>query len=90
MVETEAIFFRALITFLFLRKAGANPRALAGTGGLIASGVKRYDEREIVFARNRSHRPGSEQYEIFYREHPEYKEMISGGQKEGPWGLPAL
>lgn len=80
------ILFAAAV-FLFLRKAGANPRALAGTRGFIAGDVKRYDEREIVFARNRSLRPGSEQYEIFYREHPEFKEFDDLRRaKGGPMG----
>jgi len=57
--------------FLLLRRTGQNPRALEGTRGLIVGDVKRFDERDHVFARNRSIRPGSEQYKAYYREHPE-------------------
>jgi len=59
---------------LLLKRSSPNPKALEGTEGLIVGEVKQHDEREIVFARNRSLRPGSEQFEIFYREHPEYRE----------------
>lgn len=60
---------------LLLRKDKPNPKALEGTKGLVVGEVKRHDEREIIFARNRSLRPDSEQYETFYNEHPEYKEF---------------
>ncbi|MBW1913294.1 MAG: 4Fe-4S dicluster domain-containing protein [Deltaproteobacteria bacterium] len=77
--------------FLMLRKTKANPKALKGAEGLIVGEVKRQDEREIVFARNRSLRPGSEQYEIFYREHPEYKETDDARRaKGGPMGHPGV
>lgn len=59
---------------LLLTRSKANPRALAGTEALIAGDVQRVDERDIVFARNRSLRPGSKEYKEFYRAHPEYKE----------------
>lgn len=62
------------LAVLFLKKSKPNPRALAGTKGLMVGEVKRFDEREVIFARNRSLRPGSDQYEIFYHEHPEYRE----------------
>lgn len=77
--------------FLLLRKTQANPRALAGAKGLIAGEVKRHDEREIIFARNRSLRPGSEQYKAFYREHPEYKAFDDSRRaKGGPLGPAGL
>ncbi len=59
---------------LLLKKSQPNLQAMEGTKGLIVGDVNQHDEREIVFARNRSLRPGSEQFEIFYREHPEYRE----------------
>ena len=59
---------------LLLKRSRPNPRALEGTKGLIIGKVGRHDERKIVFARNRSLRPGSEQFEIFYKVHPEYRE----------------
>ncbi len=58
----------AVAGFLLLRSSGANPRALEGTRGLIVGEVKRWDEREIVFARNRYLQPGTEEYrEILQR-----------------------
>ena len=50
----------AVAGFLLLRRSGANPRALQGTRGLIVGEVKRWDEREIVFARNRYLQPDTE------------------------------
>jgi hypothetical protein len=44
----------AVAGFLLLRTSGANPRALEGTRGLIVGEVKRWDEREIVFAQEMS------------------------------------
>ena len=89
------------ITFLLMRKSGANPKALEGTKGLITGDVKRFDEREQVFARNRTMRPGSEQYNIFYKEHPDYEEFdrqrrekggVSGrpGSIDKPYGQPNI
>ena len=79
----------ALGAFLLMRRTGANQRALEGAKGLIVGKVKRHDEREIVFARNRSLRPGSEQYRVFYKEHPEYEEFDAKRRKMGgPLGHP--
>jgi len=50
-------------------------RALQGTHGYVVGEVQRADERDIVFARNRSIRPGSDEYRLYYEElHPEWKE----------------
>lgn len=72
-----------IAAILLLRKSKANPKALAGTRGLIVGNVERVDEREIVFARNRSLRPGSKEYDEFYRDHPEYKEFDDLRRKKG-------
>jgi reductive dehalogenase len=83
--------FVVFAAFRLLKRTKPNPRALAGTKGLVVSEVARHDEREIVFARNRSLRPGSEQYDAFYREHPEYKEYDEARRaKGGPMGHPGL
>ena len=66
------LIFGALAAFLLIRKTTPNQRVLEAARGLIVGKVKRHDEREIVFARNRSLRPDSEQYKLFYKEHPEY------------------
>jgi len=81
--------FAGAAAFLMLRKSGLNPRALSGTKGLIVGEVHRYDERKIVFARNRSLRPGSPQYQVFYQEHPEYKAYDEKRRATGgPMGNP--
>ncbi|MFC1867505.1 reductive dehalogenase [Thermodesulfobacteriota bacterium] len=79
--------FAGLAAFLLFRKSKANPRALAGTKGLMVGDAKRFDEREIVFVRNRTLRPGSKEYEAFYEEHPEYKEFDEARRtRGGPMG----
>jgi reductive dehalogenase len=70
-----------------LRKTTPNQRALQGTAGYIVSKGNRFDERTMVFARNRSIRPGSEQYDQFYTEHPELEKYDSKRrEKGGPLG----
>jgi reductive dehalogenase len=76
---------------LLMRKTQANPKALEGTKGLIVGEVKRPDERDIVFARNRSLRPGSEQYRAYYAMRPEHEQYDTARrQKGGPLGHPGL
>lgn len=78
----------ALCVFL-MRKAGQNPRALDGTNGLIAGDVKPTDERDIVFARNRTLRPGSREYKVYYEMRPEFEEYDAARRlKGGPLGKP--
>jgi reductive dehalogenase len=68
---------------------GSNPKALAGTQGLIVGQVTRVDERDIVFARNRTLRPESEQYLTYYKLHPEYEAYDAvRRQRGGPLGKP--
>jgi len=83
------LIFGALAAFLLIRKTTPNQRVLEAARGLIVGKVKRHDEREIVFARNRSLRPDSEQYKLFYKEHPEYEEFDAKRRKMGgPLGHP--
>ena len=49
-----------------MRKTGQNQSALEGANGLIVGDVQPTDERDIVFARNRTLRPGSEEYKTYY------------------------
>lgn len=60
--------------FLLGSRIGVNKKALLGTRGLIDGQVKRFDQRETVFCRNRAIRPGSDEYKQFYKEHPHYEE----------------
>jgi reductive dehalogenase len=86
-VLIAGLILAASAAFFLLRKNMPNESALKGTKGYIVGEVKRYDEREIVFARNRSLRPGSEEYKIFYAQHPEL-EMVDARRRErgGPLG----
>ena len=85
LVFAYACLIPALV--LLLRRSGQNFSALEGTKGLIVGEVKQHDEREIVFARNRSLPQDSEQFEIFYWDHPEYKEYDEKRrQMGGPLG----
>ncbi|RJR39500.1 MAG: reductive dehalogenase [Desulfobacteraceae bacterium] len=77
--------------FFLLRRTAPNPRALQGTAGRIEGEVKRFDERTQVFARNRSLRPGSDEYRRFYEEHPEYLDFdLRRKEKGGPIGHPGV
>ncbi|CAB1080679.1 hypothetical protein D1AOALGA4SA_8358 [Olavius algarvensis Delta 1 endosymbiont] len=68
---------------------GSNPIALQGTPGLVVGRVKRYDERDIVFARNRTLMPGTDQYEAYYKLHPELEQNDTARRNRGgPLGRP--
>jgi reductive dehalogenase len=83
------IMIGTILAWLLMRKTGQNPKALEGTKGLIIENVKRCDERDIVFARNRTIRPGSEQYKAYYEMRPNYREFDDiRREKGGPLGLP--
>lgn len=86
-----AVFFGALliILLLFLIPGKPNPRALKGAEGHVVGTVSRFDERDIVFARNRSLPPGSEQYRQYYERHPD-REATDARRRErgGPIGRP--
>ncbi len=89
VVLVAGVILAAGASHALYRKNGANPGALAGTKDAIVGEVERWDEREIVFARNRTLRPGSREYELFYREHPELEERDAARRKlGGPMGIP--
>ena len=60
-----------LLFVLCLIPGRPNPRAFKGSQGYVVQNVQRFDERDIVFARNRSLPPGSAAYKRYYRMHPE-------------------
>jgi hypothetical protein len=77
------------LCFFLMRKTEPNPRALNGTSGLILGEVKPTDERDIVFARNRTLRPGSEEYKAYYEMRPEFENFDATRRKQGgPLGHP--
>jgi len=86
-----ATLLAVLGAFLALVRMGKNPKALLGTKGLMVGPVKRFDERDQVFARNRALRPKSEQYKAYYREHPE-REALDADRRArgGPIGSPGI
>jgi reductive dehalogenase len=77
------LVFGALAAFLLMRKTAPNPKALAGAKGLIVGDVERHDERDQVFARHESLRPGSEQYQTFYQKHREWEEVDAKKREQG-------
>jgi len=87
--------------YFFGRHTGSNEKTLKGVEGLIVGKARRFDEREQVFARERSIRPGTAQYEEFYRKHPELEKPDSerraaggilgtSGAIDRPGGLPNI
>ncbi len=86
-----ATLLAVLCALMALVKMGKNPKALLGTKGLMAGPVKRFDERDQVFARNRALRPESEQYKAYYREHPESEALDADRRaRGGPIGNPGI
>ncbi|MCP4750515.1 MAG: hypothetical protein GY866_06455 [Proteobacteria bacterium] len=81
LVGTVAVGF-AVVVLLWAR-IGTNSKALEGTKGLVVGEVKRYDEREIVFARNQYLQPDTEEYKAFYNQHPEYEEYDAKRREVG-------
>jgi reductive dehalogenase len=64
-------------------------RAVHGAEGHAVGEVLRFDERDVVFARNRSLPPGSEVYRRYYERHPEKEERDAWRrEKGGPLGRP--
>jgi len=83
------IAIAAGLGFLMMRQSGRNPDALTGTQALIVGEVKPTDERDIVFARNRTIRPGTEEYTSYYELRPELEEYDTRRRRKGgPLGHP--
>ena len=90
MLGIGVVFVLLASLFLVIRTS-RNEKAVAGTIGLIVGAVKRFDERQTVFARNRALRPGSEQYRRYYEQHPEHEEYDTNRRAlGGPVGRPGL
>ncbi|MBT8373241.1 MAG: hypothetical protein KJO34_19910, partial [Deltaproteobacteria bacterium] len=77
------LVFGALGAASLVLRLGVNAQALEGTKGSTVGQVRRQDEREIMFARNRSLPAGSEQYQRFYESHPEYEEYDAARRAKG-------
>jgi reductive dehalogenase len=83
IVLIGGVILGALAVFLLLRKTAPNRKALEGSKGLIVGDVRRFDERDHVFARNRTLQPGSEQYRAYYKKHPEHEAFDAKRRKKG-------
>ena len=84
-----AAFFGLIfvIGLLFLIPVKPSPVPLKGSMGHVVGEVKRFDERDIPFARNRSLPPGSEIYKRYYEMHPNREEPDARRRdKGGPVG----
>ena len=70
------VYFGAIAVFglIMLIPGPTNERALKGTMGYAVEDVKKVDERDIVFARNKL-RPDSEEYKTYYEAHSNLEEM---------------
>jgi reductive dehalogenase len=76
-------------TVVAMRRTEVNHKALKGSMGYVIGDVKKFDERDHVFARNRALRPGSKEYQAYYADHPR-KEVIDSERRArgGPIGVP--
>lgn len=71
--------------FLLVSPLQPNLRALKGAAGYLVEEYVRQDERDIVFARNRTMRPGTDEYRRYYEKHPEREAKdAERRQKGGP------
>ncbi len=80
------VFFALLILFFLFCLIPGNPneQAIRGTQGYIKGEVTKFDERDTVFARNRSLPLGSEIYKRYYQLHPEKEEKDTIRRASGP------
>jgi len=92
-VYITILFCIYLLAFLVCLIPGKpNPRALKGSTGYKVEDIKRFDERDTVFARveGLQQHPESKQFEEYYNNHPEFKEYDEkrkdGGFPVGPPG----
>ena len=71
-----AVLFSCMVimALVFMIPGKPNPRAMAGSKGCVQGEFARFDERDSVFARNRSLPEGSERYRNYYETHPEKEE----------------
>lgn len=77
-------FILALVAlFLLIKRDKPNQRALQGSSGYIVGQVERFDERCLVFARNRALPPGSDVYKEYYRLHPEHEKYDTKRRQKG-------
>jgi reductive dehalogenase len=73
---------------VLLIPTGRNAKASLGTSALVVGDVERFDEREHVFARNRSLPPDSKEYRTFYTSHPDLEKRDAKRRgKGGPLGI---
>jgi len=94
-IRTPVVWFFGIFLTgfaLLLIPPRKNARSLKGAAGYLTvdgSGFLLMDERDIPFARNRCLIPGSEQYEAYYRMHPERKDHDDRRRERGgPLGRP--
>jgi len=65
-----------------------NGRALKGAAGYLVETGKRFDERNIVFARNRLPDEDTAIYKKYYADNPEYEEADRKRRAKGVLGIP--
>ena len=84
------LFVLIVLTILaFFIPGKPSSKALKGSNGYVVGDVNRVDERDIVFARNRSLPPASEVYKRYYEMHPEWEAHDAERRKKGgPVGRP--
>lgn len=80
-----------LLLIIFIIPFKKEARSLRGAAGYLANTADYYpmDEREIMFARNRGLKPGTEQYNHYYAKHPQHKAYDDKRRSRGgPLGKP--
>ena len=90
VIATGVFLLGVLMIGVMIKRDPPNKRAVAGSKGYASGQIHRFDERDHVFARNRSVVPETEQYRTYYASHPEYEtydaQRRSKGGPTGPMG----
>jgi len=80
---TAAFSMLFLLFIVLLIPGGRNPQSLAGSRGYAKGEVERFDERDIVFARNRSLPENSDVYHRYYKRNPGREARDAARRKKG-------
>jgi reductive dehalogenase len=68
---------------LFCLPIKSKARSLKGAIGYVEGNVERFDQRDTVFSRNRVLKPGTENYEEYYRKYPEKEQPDAERRAKG-------
>jgi reductive dehalogenase len=88
-VPIAILFCLYVLAFvIFSIPSKPDPKSLKGSMGHVMGDVKRFDERDTLFARTETFSPEMGQFEEYYQRHPEFKEYDDHQREQGMWSRP--